>query len=177
MGIFDFVKDAGDKIFGSDEDEQKVEQAARQAEEAARAQTASEEEARRAAEAAKNAAVAQGLVAVVERMQIEVEDLRIEFDGHMATIYGSATQSDREKVILLVGNSQGIGQVDDRLEVKDPEPEATFYTVVKGDTLSKIAKAHYGDMMKYPVIFEANKPMLKDPDLIYPGQQLRIPPL
>ncbi len=56
------------------------------------------------------------------------------------------------------------------------EPEAKYYTVVKGDTLSKIAKASYGDAMKYPVIFEANKPMLKDPDKIYPGQVLRIPP-
>lgn len=47
---------------------------------------------------------------------------------------------------------------------------------VKGDSLSKIAKKYYGDAKKYPVIFEANKPMLKDPDLIYPGQVLRIPP-
>ena len=44
-----------------------------------------------------------------------------------------------------------------------------------GDTLSKIAKEMYGDANKYPVIFEANKPMLKDPDKIYPGQVLRIP--
>ena len=56
-------------------------------------------------------------------------------------------------------------------------PKATFYTVQSGDTLSKIAKEHYGDAMKYPVIFEANKPMLEHPDKIYPGQQLRIPPL
>jgi nucleoid-associated protein YgaU len=49
--------------------------------------------------------------------------------------------------------------------------------VQRGDTLSKLAKAHYGDAMKYPLIFEANKPMLADPDKIYPGQVLRIPPL
>ena len=59
----------------------------------------------------------------------------------------------------------------------EPKPEATLYTVVRGDSLSKIAKAHYGDAMKYPVIFEANRPMLSDPDKIYPGQVLRIPPL
>jgi len=52
-----------------------------------------------------------------------------------------------------------------------------MYTVKSGDSLSKIAKAHYGDAMKYPVIFEANKPQLTDPDKIYPGQVLRIPPL
>ena len=49
--------------------------------------------------------------------------------------------------------------------------------MVRGDTLSKIAKQYYSDANKYPVIFEANKPMLKSPDLIYPGQMLRIPPL
>lgn len=68
-------------------------------------------------------------------------------------------------------------RVDDRMAVGAPEPEATFYTVVSGDSLSKIAKAQYGDPMKYPVIFEANQPMLKDPDKIYPGQVLRIPAL
>ena len=56
-----------------------------------------------------------------------------------------------------------------------PEAEADFYTVKAGDSLSKIAKEYYGDAMKYPAIFEANKPMLKDPDKIYPGQVLRIP--
>ena len=56
-------------------------------------------------------------------------------------------------------------------------PEATFYTVVSGDSLSKIAKVQYGDPIKCPVIFEANQPMLKDPDKIYPGPVLRIPAL
>jgi nucleoid-associated protein YgaU len=61
--------------------------------------------------------------------------------------------------------------------VATPAPEARYHTVEKGDSLSKIAKEMYGDPMKYPAIFEANKPMLKDPDLIYPGQVLRIPEL
>ena len=56
------------------------------------------------------------------------------------------------------------------------EPESQFYTVKKGDTLSKIAKEFYGEASKYPQIFAANKPMLKHPDKIYPGQMLRIPP-
>ena len=51
-----------------------------------------------------------------------------------------------------------------------------IYVVVSGDSLSKIAKQFYGNAGKYTVIFEANKPMLKDPDKIYPGQVLRIPP-
>jgi nucleoid-associated protein YgaU len=85
-------------------------------------------------------------------------------------------QQEREKVVLAVGNTEGIAKVDDQIEVVKKEPEATYYTVVKGDTLSKIAKASYGNPMKYPVIFEANRPMLTDPDKIYPGQVLRIPP-
>ena len=63
------------------------------------------------------------------------------------------------------------------MTVDQSQPEAQYYTVVRGDTLSKIAKQYYGDANKYPAIFEANKPMLKSPDLIYPGQMLRIPPL
>jgi nucleoid-associated protein YgaU len=60
--------------------------------------------------------------------------------------------------------------------VAKTEPEAQYYTVVKGDTLSKVAKEFYGNANKYPVIFEANRPMLSHPDKIYPGQVLRIPP-
>ena len=70
-----------------------------------------------------------------------------------------------------------MAQVDERMTVEEQKPQATMYTVQPGDSLSKIAKAHYGNAMKYPVIFEANKPMLEHPDKIYPGQVLRIPPL
>jgi nucleoid-associated protein YgaU len=71
----------------------------------------------------------------------------------------------------------GVAAVNDMLVVKTPQPESKWHTVVSGDNLSKIAKAFYGNAHKYPVIFEANKPMLKHPDKIYPGQLLRIPPL
>lgn len=113
----------------------------------------------------------------VRRMGIEVQQLKIDVKGDQASVGGKvSSQADREKIILAVGNTEGIAKVDDRVEVEKKEPEAKYYTVVKGDSLSKIAKAQYGDAMKYPVIFEANKPMLKDPDKIYPGQVLRIPP-
>jgi nucleoid-associated protein YgaU len=49
------------------------------------------------------------------------------------------------------------------------------YVVVKGDSLSKIAQRAYGDGRKWRKIYEANKDLIKDPDLIYPGQSLRIP--
>jgi nucleoid-associated protein YgaU len=49
------------------------------------------------------------------------------------------------------------------------------YVVVSGDSLSKIAKREYGDAQKWPQIYEANRDIIKDPDLIYPGQILRLP--
>lgn len=58
---------------------------------------------------------------------------------------------------------------------KPAQPERT-YTVVKGDSLSKIAKTLYGSAGKWKVIYEANKDLIKNPDLIYPGQVFRIPP-
>ncbi len=124
----------------------------------------------------------------------------------------------KEKVVLAVGNVEGVDKVADRIVVgapparpavvaatpvvaervgapviangppsealptkeelaKEAEWTSKSYTVVKGDTLGKIAKEFYGNAAKYPLIFEANKPMLSHPDKIYPGQMLRIPPL
>jgi nucleoid-associated protein YgaU len=118
--------------------------------------------------------------AVSKRIQdlgLSVDGLKVEVEGDKAVLRGSAaSQADREKAILAAGNTQGVAQVDDQLSVTAPEPESQYYKVVSGDSLSKIAKEFYGDAMKYPVIFEANQPMLKDPDKIYPGQVLRIPP-
>ena len=120
---------------------------------------------------------AEALVKSEDVLGIPVRDLSIQVKGDVATVSGTTqTQADREKVVLVVGNTKGIAKVDDRIAVEKKEPEATYYTVQRGDTLSKIAKAHYGNAMKYPVIFEANRPMLKNPDKIYPGQNLRIPP-
>jgi len=70
---------------------------------------------------------------------------------------------------------EGVAKVNDELTVAQPASESRYYTVVKGDTLSKIAKEQYGNANDYMKIFEANKPMLSNPDRIYPGQQLRIP--
>lgn len=165
MGLFDFVKEAGEKLFGGKQDKP-----------AASAPPAglSPEAERKAADRRKAAA----LVGFIEKMGFKVDDLSVRVDGETATVSGKvASQELREKVVLAVGNVASISRVDDQLTVEKAEPEATFYTVVRGDTLSKIAKAHYGNAMKYPVIFEANRPLLQDPDKIYPGQVLRIPPL
>jgi len=139
-------------------------------------------------EEAKAAAISQAevnrlkinkMTADVNELNLPVTNLSILINDDVVTVYGEAeTQVAKELVVLTVGNNMGISSVDDRMSVVEPEPEeATFYEVKSGDSLSKIAKAHYGDANKYNAIFEANKPMLKDPNLIYPGQMLRIPQL
>tara|TARA_R110002049_G_scaffold26361_2_gene91818 strand:+ start:284 stop:769 length:486 start_codon:yes stop_codon:yes gene_type:complete len=160
MGLFSFIKNAGAKIFGIGKTD--IEEAA-QAEEAA---------------LKREEAAAQKLEETITDLELKVDDLDIVIDDDKATITGAAhDQATKEKVVLVVGNSEGIATVDDQMTVENIEPEAQFHTVVSGDTLSKIAKKFYGNAMKYPIIFEANKPMLTDPDKIYPGQVLRIPAL
>jgi nucleoid-associated protein YgaU len=121
---------------------------------------------------------ASALLAYVKQLGLPYNTLTVKTSAKTVTIIGEvAKQEDAEKITLAVGNVKGVETVDNQLVVKTPAPEAKYYTVVKGDTLSLIAKAQYGDMMKYPVIFEANKPLLKDADDIEPGQVLRIPAL
>lgn len=94
----------------------------------------------------------------------------------LATIKGQVkSQADKEKIILAVGNVDHVAQVDDQMTVAEPAPQSQFYTVQSGDNLSKIAKQYYGDANQYNKIFEANRPLLKNADDIYPGQVLRIP--
>ena len=163
MGLFTFIKDAGAKIFGGKTSKEK----------AADAKAA---DTRR--EAAEDRAAEQQLRKTINDLGLNVENLNISITDDKATVTGkAANQETKEKVVLVVGNSAGIARVEDNMDVDVQEPKATFHTVEKGDTLSKIAKNVYGDAMKYPVIFEANKPMLSDPDKIYPGQVLRIPAL
>ena len=160
MGLFSFIKDAGAKVFGIGK--------------------TTAEEAADAAEATRleSAAKAADLVNAVDSLGFEVVDLDIEVDGDTALVYGEAAdQATREKVVLVVGNTAGIASVDDRMTTAIESPQAQFHAVVSGDTLGKIAKKYYGNAMKYPVIFEANKPMLSHPDKIYVGQVLRIPAL
>jgi nucleoid-associated protein YgaU len=125
---------------------------------------------------------AEAMEKLVRDAGLRVDGLDIQIHDDTATIHGQAhSQAEREKIVLMVGNIDGVGHVDDRLAVlalaanKDADGPSEYYTVKSGDTLSKIAKHYYGDANKYPEIFEANKPMLSDPDKIYPGQMLRIP--
>ncbi|HZT54972.1 MAG TPA: peptidoglycan-binding protein LysM, partial [Burkholderiaceae bacterium] len=107
-----------------------------------------------------------------------VDGLDVAFDGATGTVSvagEAADQATKEKVILCCGNVAGVTQVDDAMTVAEPADASRWYTVVRGDTLSAIAKSQYGNANEYPKIFEANKPMLSSPDKIYPGQVLRIP--
>ena len=150
MGLFSFIKGAGKKVFGKKE----------------KAPSLSPEEAK-----------IQDLTEAVMALGIPVNNLKIEMAEQVIVQGATDTNADREKIILALGNVEGVGAVADNITVYNPEPESTFHEVMSGDTLSKIAKRVYGDPMKYNVIFEANKPMLSDPDKIYPGQILRIPAL
>jgi nucleoid-associated protein YgaU len=121
----------------------------------------------------------------LRQLGITISNGRIDVHGDTVTISGTASDAaEREKAVLVIGNTKGVGKVQDQIQIAAPtaaapaaapSSQARFYEVQSGDTLSKIAKQFYGDAGRYGAIFEANKPMLKDPDQIYPGQTLRIP--
>tara|TARA_R110002049_G_scaffold23781_6_gene84714 strand:+ start:106694 stop:107125 length:432 start_codon:yes stop_codon:yes gene_type:complete len=141
MGLWNFVKDAGKKIFGGEDD-----------------------------------AVLSGsaLKDELKGLGLDSDDLDISVEGDKVKVSGkAASQELREKVILAVGNVKGVAEVED--DVSGGEGEPKFHTVEKGDTLWAVAEKTMGNGAKYKEIFEANKPMLSDPDKIYPGQMLRIP--
>ena len=151
MGLISFIKNAGEKIFKS-------------------------EEKREQEKAALIAAHIKKFGFNTSNIQVSVDDEKVILTGTVDTL------DNKNKIIVTAGNIDGISSVDDRIVVLQPPvvtpppPEKQFYTVKKGDYLSKIAKQVYGNANKYNIIFEANKPMLKDPNLIYPGQVLVIPP-
>jgi nucleoid-associated protein YgaU len=165
MGLFSFIKEAGEKLLGIGEAK------------------ATEEVAKKDPTPlnvdAANAAAAKAIADYVAKMNLTADGLTIGFDGASGTVIvqGMAdTQETKEKILLCCGNVAGVESVQDQLGVTQAEAEPQFYTVVRGDTLSKIARDFYGNANAYMQIFEANKPMLTHPDKIYPGQMLRIPP-
>jgi nucleoid-associated protein YgaU len=158
MGLIDFVKEAGEKLFGRG-----------QAHAAARTEAEVQ---------AANAEAGDAILNYIKAQNLHATGLAVKYDGATSTasVFGVAPdQATREKIVLSCGNVAGVAKVNDMMTVEKSSAEAKYYTVVSGDTLSKISKANYGDANKYMKIFEANKPMLKDPDEIYPGQRLRIP--
>lgn len=156
MGLFDFVKGIGKKNTAPPEPQSTL---------SAPAEPSAQE-------------IANKLLGLIKSLDLGVEGLSVSYNGttDTAVIKGQVkSQADKEKIILSVGNVDHVAQVDDQMSVITPEPESKFYTVESGDNLSKIAQEFYGDANQYLKIFEANKPMLKEPDEIFPGQVLRIP--
>lgn len=147
MGIFDFVKSVGKKLGFGDEE---------------------------------TPPTAEDLKTELDSHNLGTENVTVEIVGDKAVIKGEvADQSIFEKAIVALGNTLGVSKVEaSEIKVAAAEPaDVVLHEVKKGDNLWKIATKHYGNGSKYPEIFEANKPMLSDPDKIYPGQMLRIPKL
>ena len=112
----------------------------------------------------------------VSELGIDMSGINIKYDDGTAYIEGAAAdQATKERIILAVGNAEGVGKVDEEMTVAEVVEQAEFHTVAAGDTLWAVAEKVYGDGNRYTEIFEANKPMLSDPDLIFPGQVLRCP--
>jgi len=153
MGLLSFIKEAGEKLFGGSS--------------------------AHAAEPDKDAAAASAIKTYIETQNLGLTDLAVSYvaTSGVVTLSGNApSQEASEKASLAAGNVANVTQVDNKLVAPAADP-AQYHDVVRGDTLSAIAKKYYGDANKYNAIFEANKPMLSHPDKIYPGQKLRIPKL
>lgn len=139
MSLFNFVKGAGDKLFGRGKSEP------------------------------------EALKARADQLGLDTSDLEIAYaDGQVTTSGRASSQEEKEKILLALGNVEGVETVDETIEVDEPA-EPVFYTVKSGDTLGAIAQRHYGKASQFTKIFEANRPLLEHPDRIYPGQVLRIP--
>lgn len=163
MSIFSFVKDAGSKLGSA------VYDLLNDDEDISKPATISTE---RMNELRKQNIENQ----LKEQLGDDASKVAVTVDGDKVSMSGDmCDQASCEKAILIAGNQHGIQTVDSQVAVEQKEPEAVFYTVKSGDTLSKIAAKYYGSAGKYHAIFEANKPMLSNPDKIYPGQSLRIP--
>lgn len=185
MGLFNFLRDVGAKLTGHG--------------------------------GAYAAPTPEALENELKRLDLPAEGIAMKVEGDTVHVSGTVKDAEtREKILLAVGNVEGVGKVDDdalqggeptgsiagavasmsrlpagaastdsaedAVHAAAPQPVeqgpggSMFYTVQKGDTLSAIAKKHYGNANAYNTIFEANRPMLDHPDRIYPGQVLRIPP-
>ena len=161
MSLISFIQEAGEKLFNRPK-----------AAPAAGATTPDID--------ALNATAAQAIEKYISSQGLAAQGLSVVYDGASQTVTVSGVapdQATKEKIVLCCGNVAAVAKVNDLLTVATPsEPESTYREVKSGDTLSKIAKEAYGDANAYMKIFEANKPMLSNPDKIYPGQKLRIPP-
>jgi nucleoid-associated protein YgaU len=167
MGILSFIKEAGEKLFSAG---------------STPAQAAAAPDAPAAPDlAALNKTAGDAIATYIRSQGLDATNLQVTYDGtsHAVTVSGEAAdQPTKDKILVAAGNVQNVDKVDDQLTVTTPAAAPTqFHTVVAGDNLWKIAEKYYGSGAKNDVIFQANTPMLKSPDKIYPGQVLVIPPV
>lgn len=142
MGLFDFVRNVGNKLFGDDDSD-----------------------------------AAEKIKAHIESDNPGISNLQVEYNEGQVSLSGEAeSAAAMEKAVLLAGNVEGVGEVfADNVTAPPQTVTVEYYEIQKGDTLSAIAKRFLGNARDYPKIFEANREVIKDPDLIYPGQKIRIP--
>jgi nucleoid-associated protein YgaU len=144
MGLFDFVRDIGRKIFDHDSEAN------------------------------------DKIKTEIESSLKGIDGLTVNYDpasGNVKLGGEAASTEALQKAILIAGNTKGVSNVD-VAAIKTPAEDKTEYYIIKsGDTLSAIAQHYYKDANKYPKIFEANQEVIKDANLIFPGQKIRIPPL
>lgn len=141
MGLFDFVKDIGKKVFG------------------------------------KDAEASDKIKEAIEQDNPGISGLNVAYENGVVSLSGEAASAEAmEKAVLMAGNIQGVSEVRvDGLAAPPPIVEAEYHVIAKGETLWALAKHYYGDGNAYPRIFEANREVIKDPDLIFVGQKIRIP--
>jgi nucleoid-associated protein YgaU len=141
MGLFDFFKDMGEKIFGREDE------------------------------------AAEKIKANIEAANPGITDLGVNYNDGVVELTGTADSAEAmEKAVLMAGNVKGVSEVKaDGISSPPQHAQVEYYTIQKGDTLSGIAKNYYGKANDYPRIFDANREVIKNPDLIYPGQKIRIP--
>lgn len=153
MGLFSFIKDAGEKLFGSDDP------ADIQA---------------KIFEHVVNQNLGINDFSAVYDAASETVTLR-GYAPNQEAIEKAILTAGNVKGVSKVENLMKLPEEVAAASAAAPVEESQYHDVVSGDTLSAIAKKYYGDANQYNKIFEANKPMLSHPDKIYVGQKLRIP--
>ncbi|MFZ0131771.1 MAG: peptidoglycan-binding protein LysM [Desulfobacterales bacterium] len=141
MGLFDFFKDMGEKIFGSEDE------------------------------------AAEKIKENIEATNPGIQGLTVAYNDGVVELSGTADSAEAlEKAVLMAGNVKGVSEVKaDGISAPPQQAQVEYYVIQKGDSLSAIAKRYYGNAKDYPRIFDANREVIKNPDLIYPGQKIRIP--
>jgi nucleoid-associated protein YgaU len=141
MGLFDFVKNVGHKVFNKDEE------------------------------------AGDKIRAHIEQSNPGVQGLQVTYDDGVVALSGAATDgAAMEKAVLMAGNIMGVSEVKaDALQAPPAAEQVDYYIIQKGDSLSAIAQRLYGKASAYPRLFEANREVIRDPDLIFPGQKIRVP--